>query len=129
MPDLFGLDIAGIVNSEIVGAGNVRTGTLTRITPGARGSTLIGGNNPTETTHSFNGFVETKTARSADSLSEEPMAVLSILGASVSPAATPQVGDTALIDGTLWDLVELMSRDPAGALFEFKVEASQTEGA
>lgn len=129
MPDLFGLDIAGIVNSEIVGAGNVRTGTLSRITPGSRGATLIGGNNPTDTTHSFNGFVETKTRRASDSLVEEPMATVSILGASVSPAAIPQVGDTVTIDGTTWDLVELMDRDPAGALYEFRVEASQTEGA
>ena len=102
MPDLFGLDIAGIVNQEIVGAGNVRTGTLNRITPGSRGATLIGGNSPTTTVHSFNGFVETKTRRSGDSLVEEPMAMLSILGASVSPAAVPQVGDTATIDGRTW---------------------------
>ncbi len=36
MPNLFGIDIAGIINSEIAAAGGVLSGTLTKTAPGTR---------------------------------------------------------------------------------------------
>ena len=55
--------------------------------------------------------------------------MVSIMGASITPAAVPQVRDTVVIDGTTWELVRLMKRDPAGAVYKFEAEASKTEGA
>lgn len=124
MPDLFGLDIAGLVNDSIVSAGGVRSGVLTKRITGVRTpGDLAGGTNPTSTTHSFNGFVERKTDRRNNSVIAEPMSIVSILGASISPIVDPEVNDTVSIDGVTWTLLELISRDPAAALFEFKAES------
>lgn len=124
MPDLFGLDIAGLVADSIASAGDVRPGTLAHKVAGTRGSgdNVLAGTNPTTTTHSFRGFVETRTPRRAESLVENPIAVVSILGATVSPMVEPDVGDVATIDGDAYTLVELLSADPARALYEFRGE-------
>lgn len=122
MPNLFGIDIAGIINSEIAGAGGVLSGTLTRTVPGTRtAGSLTAGTNPTETTHSFKGFVETKADRRPGQIGVQSMAVVTILGASLS--VTPEVNDTALLDGVTYTLVELLTRDPAAAVYEFRAEA------
>ncbi len=124
MPDLFGLDIAGIINTEIANAGGVLAGTLTKTTPGARtGGQLTGGTNPATSAHAFNGFVETKEDRRPGQVGAMSMAVVTVLGASVSPAAVPEVNDTAVLDGVTYTLVELLSGDPATAVFEFRAEA------
>ena len=121
MPDLFGLDIAGIINTEIANAGGVRSGTLTKETPGTRTpGDLAGGTNPTSVAYTFNGFVEQKAT--AGDLTQMSMAVVTILGASVTPTAVPEVNDRVLIDGITWELVELLSRDPAAAVYEFRAE-------
>lgn len=122
MPNLFGLDIAGIINSEIARAGGVLSGTLTRTVPGTRtGGSLTAGTNPTETTHSFKGFAETKEDRRSGQIGAQSMAVVTVLGASLS--VVPEVNDRALLDGVTYTLVELLSRDPAAAVFEFRAEA------
>ncbi len=124
MPNFFGIDIAGLVNSSIAGAGGVRPGTLTKTVPGSR---TVGdptaGTNPTTTSHSFSGFAETREARRPGQVGASSMAVVTVLGASVSPAAVPEVNDTATIDGVVYVLVELLSGDPAGATFEFRARA------
>lgn len=124
MPDLFGLDIAGIVASSIGAAGDVRPGTLVHKVAGTRGAgtDVLGGTNPTTTNHTFRGFVETRTPRRAESLVENPIAVVSILGATLEPAVKPDVGDVATIDGEVYTLVELLNADPARALYEFRGE-------
>lgn len=122
--NLFGLDIAGLVADSIASAGGVRDVTLTKTTPGTRGSSLTAGTNPTTTTHSCKGFVETREVRRSGSLVGDSLSVVSILGDTVSNGTvTPEVNDTALIDGTTWNLTELISADPAGALYEFEAEA------
>lgn len=126
MADLFGLDIAGIVNDAITQAGGVRPGTLTKTTPGTRtAGNLTGGTNPTTTTHTFQGFVEEKEVRRDNQVGASSFGMtLSILGASVSPEAVPEVNDTAEIDGKTYILVELVSRDPAEALYEFDAQST-----
>lgn len=125
MANLFGLDIAGIVNNAISSAGGVRPGILTKTTPGTRTpGDLIGGTNPTMTTHSFQGFVEQKSERRAGQVGASLGGqTVSILGASVSPAAVPAVNDSVTIDSVTYNLVELVSRDPAEALYEFGAQA------
>ncbi len=121
MAELFGIDIAQVVADSIADAGNLRPGTLNKIEPGTRtGGNLTAGTNPTSTAHTFQGFVETKTPRREGTIVADPMSVVTILGATVSPAAVPEVNDTAVIDGVTWNLDKLLSRDPAEAVYEFQ---------
>jgi len=123
---LFGLDIAGIVADGIASAGGVRDCTLTKTTPGSRTpGSLTAGNNPATTAYNCKGFVETKEVRRGGTLVGENISVVTILGDTVSSGTVaPEVNDTALIDGTTWNLTELVSADPAGAVYEFEAEAS-----
>lgn len=122
MTILFGLDIATILNDSITAAGGLLSGTLTRSTPGTRTpGDLSGGTNPTTTDHTFNGIVERRATRRAGELTEVVRPVVTILGASITIA--PDVNDVVVIDGETLNLVELMSRDPASAVYEFIAEA------
>lgn len=124
MTDLFGLDIAGILSTEISKAGGLRPGTLVKSTPGTRtGGSLTGGTNPTTTNHTLQGFVENREVRLKGQVSASLVPVVAILGASVSPVAVPEVNDKVTIDGVTYTLAELISRDPASALFEFAGKA------
>lgn len=121
MGDLFGVDIA----QEIANAfkGQLRPGTLTKVIPGTRSTgSLTGGTNPTQTQHTFEGFIEIKTVRRSGQLGGETMSVLSIIANSVSPAAKPDVNDLAVIDGLSVEITEILNLDPAEALYECKVE-------
>jgi hypothetical protein len=123
MPSLFGIDIAKTIADNIAAAGDVRSGTLTKSSAGARTpGDVTAGNNPTTSTHSFKGFVETRAQRREGSQVPEGMGVVTILGATVSPAAVPAVNDVATIDGDSYTLLKLISRDPAAAVYEFMVE-------
>ncbi len=124
MPNLFGLDIAGIVNSAIAGAGGVLSGTLIKTAPGTRTSgSLAGGTNPVETTHTFKGFIDKGSeTRFAGQLQTVDGEVVSILGASLLNGVVPEVNDKITIEGAEYELVRLLRRDPGAALFEFEVE-------
>lgn len=121
MADLFGLDIASILADGFAAAGGLRPGTLTKVTPGTR-TDISGGTNPTETTHTFQGFVEQKAVRRSGVVAADNMSVITILAASISPATVPAVNDTAEIDGTTYTLVELLEEDPASAVFIFAAD-------
>lgn len=123
MANLFGMNIAGIINAEIANAGGVLKGTLTKVSPGKRtAGSLTGGTNPATKSYSFNGFVETREVRRTGQVGASPGAVLTVLGASVPSGVVPEVNDTALIEGITYTLVELIKRDPAAAVYEFRVE-------
>ena len=126
MTKLFGIDIAKVINDEIQNAGGVLSGVLTTSTPGSRtGGNLTDGTNPTSASVAFNGFVESRVVRgkgAQDSLVTRSVFVLTILGASIS--VIPQEMDTAVIDSQTWKLLELIGRDPASAVYEFRVEAT-----
>ena len=128
MPNLFGLDIARLVANSIASAGGVRFGTLTQFTPGTRtpGSPTAG-TNPTSTTHTFEGFIETEEddsyeSRRTGTLTSISRRKLSILGATISPATTPSQNDEVSLDGEQYRIVEVMEVDPAQALFVCRVE-------
>ena len=125
MAELFGIDIAQVVADSIEGAGNLRPGTLVTTTPGTRTpGDLTGGTNPTATSHTFQGFAEERAVRRSGALVAENMSVITVIGASVSPAVVPGVNDSVTIDGETYMLKELLTRDPASAVFEFRAEAS-----
>jgi hypothetical protein len=125
MPNLFGLNIAEIVNTSISEAGGVLTCTLTKTTPGTRTpGSLSAGTNPTTTAYTVKGFLEQGEKRLSGQLQTVTGTFVSILGWSVSSGTVvPEVNDTITIEGTVYELVELVSRDPAAALYVFRVEA------
>lgn len=123
MTKLFGLDIARLVDQSIRSAGGVLSGTLVRSVPGTRTSgDLAGGLQPTTTTHSCRGFVETRQSRRSDSTVPVSYPQVSVLGASVTPAAVPAVNDLVTFGGRRYRLLELLQSDPAEALYVFKGE-------
>ncbi len=124
MPNLFGLNIAKIVNDSITLAGGVLSGTLTKPVAGTRTpGSLTGGTNPTTTTHTFEGFIEDKTeTRREGSLVSEGGKFVSILGDSIDPVAEPNQGDEILIESITYRILAIVGRDPAAALFECRVE-------
>ena len=105
MADLFGIDIAGLVADAITGAGGLNAGMLLRGTD----------------TYTFQGFVAVKEVRVPDTLVAEARPVLTIIGGTLTPAVEPAVNDQATIGSITYDLVRLLRRDPASAVYEFEV--------
>lgn len=123
MAKIFGIDVAKLVDKSIQGAGGVLTGSLVKYEAGARtAGSLTGGTNPSSSTHSFRGFLETKGERRPGGTAPSSNAVVSVLGASVNPAAVPEVNDVVTIEGKTLTLLELLDRDPASALYRFRAQ-------
>lgn len=131
MPDLFGLDIAGMVNDALTSAGGLVPGALLRAQEADTGHGQIRDpDNPTAglavsspvQIATFQGFLErvTSTRRTGTAVVVAGEYV-SILGASVTPMTVPLVGDVVQIEGHPFKLLELSDRDPAAALYTFKV--------
>lgn len=126
MPELFGLNIAAIVDDAIQSAGGVLTGTLTKTTAGARTpGDLTGGTNPTSVSYSFRGFLDQRSeVRLNGTLVRTGGQILSILGNSLATQGVePEAGDTAVIEGTTFKINAIADRDPAAALYECVVES------
>ena len=131
MAKLFGLNIAGIVNSSIAAAGGVHPGVLTRTTAGTRDpANLAGGTNPTSASYSFKGFAEVEGDRREGTTVATSGGTVTILGASVKPIGAaaaidgPEVNDVVVLEGVTYTLSELVERDPASAAYVFSAEES-----
>lgn len=125
MPDLFGLDIAGLVADGISGAGGLVPGVITTQVTAARDPLdPTAERAKTPSVHTFDGFVERLTSmrRSGSSVFEAGEYV-SILGASLEPAMVPGPGDVIQIEDFTYTVEALADRDPAGALYVLKVVA------
>lgn len=126
MPNLFGLNIAGIVNDAISSAGGVLPGTLTKVTAGTRTpGDIAAGTNPTTVTHPMRGFVDQRTKqRVGGTLAATGGRFISILGASLPEGVEPDPGDGVWLDGETktFRIVEIVERDPAAALYTVRVE-------
>lgn len=121
MPNLFGLNIAKIIDDAIVGAGGVLTGTFHKRDSGTRTpGQLTGGNNPTYTDHSVRGFIEIKTNVAMDgTLVEQEGERITLLGNSMS--VVPEQGDEVTMEGTRYKVTKVFKRDPASATYELLV--------
>ena len=120
MPDLFGIDIAGLVNDSITGAGGVLVGTLHKRTAGTRTpGQLTSGVNPTYVDSTFNGFIDRKTSTRliGGTLVTVEGERASILGASINPVAVPEMGDELTLEGNRYKITKVIDRDPAAALY------------
>jgi hypothetical protein len=119
MSELFGINIAETVFSAM--SGQLKAGTLTRTTPGTRiPGRETAGTQPTQVSYSFEGFVNDK-AKSGPNVSQTTGKTLVILGASIT--VIPEAGDVVSVadEPVNYKLMELVSRDPAHATYEFKI--------
>lgn len=123
---LFGLNIAQLVADGISSAGGVLTGVLIkRTSTGRTPGNLTGGRNPTDASHSFQGFVENRNeVRSGGTLVSAAGQFVSILGATLPSGITPESGDQIEIEGTTFNVLGVPGRDPAAAVYECLVESS-----
>jgi hypothetical protein len=124
MAQLFGLDIAQIVDDSIQQAGGVLNGTLTKYAPGTRTpGNLSGGTNPAPTDYPFRGFLENRSeSRINGTLVRAAGEFVSILGASLPAGIEPETTDEVTIEGTTYRVLEITERDPAAALYMLRVE-------
>lgn len=129
MPDLFGLDIAGIVDQSFASAGGTRNGTLTRDVVGTRDSSnLAGGTQNGTLSWTFRGFLdEFSSSHRNGTFAKESGKIMAIFGASISSTSggattAPAPGDVVTLDGLTFYVYEVRS-DPAQALFECAVRA------
>ena len=117
MPSLFGIDIQGIVASEI-GPG-VLDATLVVVTPGTRTpGNLSGGVNPTETNRTGKGFIDNYDDNAIDGTMVQmgDRKIVLITGTFGTPEIAPKRGDKITIEGTTYNVVRT-KRDPAAATF------------
>lgn len=121
MPDLFGIDIAQEVADAFLG--ELVAGKLTKITTGTRtAGSLTAGANPTTVEHTFEGFLEQKEVRRKGQIGADHAHVLTIITNSIKPTAVPEVNDKATIESLTLEIVEILARDPAAAVYECLVE-------
>lgn len=122
MKNLFGMDIAKIINQEVKSCGNLQQGTLRSITPAPLDPLdLDNGEAITFTEHTFQGFLEQVEERREDMVSAGFISKLLMLGDSINPKITPKVNDEVTFDGINYTLTMLMERDGAGATYVFRV--------
>lgn len=127
MPDLFGLDLAGIVNDALTGAGGLRPATLTKVTPGTRTpGSLTGGTNPTSASYPTQGIAQTTTQGDPGTLTARTTTIVTLLGAKLIAAGVePTVGDRVTIgnvgdaDRATYELIGPVSSDSSGASYQF----------
>ncbi len=119
--NLFGKNIQNIVYKNIIKAGGLQKGILTKVIQGARGLDVTNGLNITLETYEFQGFLESKTNEFPDDVTNSIVYTneLTILGGSI--AVKPSVGDTAVINGINVTLTQIKNIDPAEAVYTFIV--------
>lgn len=124
---LAGIDVSGIVKKEVgdkVLTDPAHDVVLTITTPGTRTGNLTGGTNPTETTHTCKGFIDSKNRSSVGgTLVEDGEEVVVIIGDSISPAAVPSTEDKVTIESVVYRIKRL-DRDPAGATYTLVVRST-----
>lgn len=122
MTDLFGIDIAGVLNDSMTQAGGLRPLVLTKSVAGARTpGNLLAGPSVSPTTHTGQGYNENRRAR-IDGKVQASGKRIGILGASLTPAAVPEVDDTVAMDGATFTITGIPEVDPARALYVCDVQ-------
>lgn len=122
MPDLFGLDIAGLINDSITAAGGVLDATLTKSTAGTRTpGSLTAGTNPTDAVTSGKGFMDSLGRLEPGEVVQDATNLVTLIGKSFSNgAAVPEEGDLVAIEGGTYTILRV-KRDPAAAVYECQV--------
>lgn len=110
-------DIAGLVATNLTGAGMTRDATLIVVTPGTRNPALLsGGTNPIEIDYACKGLVITwKRALLNATTVQVGDRVVMLLGDKLQ-GQVPKVGDKVTIEGVTSRIVDI-DRDPAAATY------------
>jgi len=119
MPNLFGVNIAGLLKSAM-GSGLLPV-TLTEPSVGTRtAGQLSAGTNPTTATHTARGFID-RTKKDFDFGTEiaGSKRTITILGATLSTTNEPVPGWRVTIEGKTYEVVRV-DRDPAAATFDLR---------
>jgi hypothetical protein len=119
--ELFGVDIAGIVAENM--AGQLFPVTVTRYTEGARDPANLTGGRPKTpaTVEGIDGFWEDFTGQPPPGVEVElgdRKAVL--IGDSIPAGGHPLKNDAITIEGQTLFMVQLVSRDPASAVYVYQ---------
>ena len=125
MPDLFGLDLAGIVEAAIDSAGGLLPATLIKVRPGARTpGDLASGTNADATSYPTQGIAQPGSDRdfagSSWQATRLQRCTITLLGAPLTRAGVaPEVDDQVTIEGQTWTIKvqDPDGRDPAGAVY------------
>ena len=119
MAKLFGVDIAGLINKAM--GGLLLPATLHSVTQGTRTpGSLTGGPNPTETDHTCRGFVSGYKDHQIDgTIIRQGDRKVTLLGASIKPAAVPKPNDRVTIEEAAYTVIAV-TRDPAAAIYELQ---------
>ena len=121
MVKFHGVDVAKVLNRELGGGMRdpVFAVTLTHYTEGTRTTgALTAGTNPTSTTHTATGFEDDYADGQIDgTLVKQGDRIVTILGASLSPATVPEAGDEVSINGRAYRVIRV-ARDPLQATYE-----------
>lgn len=124
MPDIFGLNLAKIIDDSIVKAGGTNTGVLIKTIGGVRTpGNLTGGTNNTTQNYDFRGFRDNSTnkRRSGETVKAAGETV-SIFGNSLPAGVEPEANDKVTIEGITFEVLEVKERDPAAALYVLEVK-------
>lgn len=124
MPDLFGLDIAGIVDDAIQSAGGVLVGQFIKVTEGSRtAGSVTAGRSETEVVYPCRGFIDSRElSQTESSLVQKTGRIVAIMGASIPDDIEPDLNDKVVMEGRTYEILAT-KRDPAAALYECLVEA------
>jgi hypothetical protein len=118
-PNLFNADIAGKIHNAL--ASKVLPATLTRPVPGARDANALAGGpavGATSTAWPCKGFCAEYNSREFDGTKVRfGDRKIILLGKSLPDDIDPQPGDKVIIEGKVWEIVNRVERDPAGATF------------
>lgn len=121
MPNLFGIDIAGIVNTKIADAGGALDVVLIKITQGNRGANPTAGRTLIETPYPCKGLVnKSNSTRLTKSLVKDNFKSVLILGGSLPPGIFPEQNDriTIAVEGINNVAISAVpERDPAAATY------------
>lgn len=114
---LFGVDISGLINSNI-GPG-VNDAILISVTPGSRtGGQLTGGTNPTSVSTPCKGFLDVLNRnRLVGTLVADGDVVIALIGDSISGGSiAPEPGDQITILSKTYEVITV-DTDPAKAVY------------
>jgi hypothetical protein len=119
VPDLFGLDIAGIVADSIDQAGGLLDVLLTKKTPGVRDvNDPTAGTSPIPAPYACQGVISDYNTRLIDgTLVKTGDRRILILGATLDAGIVPAPGDQVTIESQTFDVVRV-ARDPAAASYD-----------
>lgn len=125
MPNLFGIDIAGILNSALGSSGPapLLPATLSKIIEGDRDpDDLAAGPERTSSDYTATGMISSYSASKIDgTIIQANDREVMLLGASIEDGAIPEMGDRITIEGEEYVIVGIPDRDPAAATYTCQV--------